>query len=168
MECGIDIVKIDRMVELSKNPAFVEKYFTLQEKEYLLSKNDSPQTMAGLYAAKEAVLKAFGLGIGGGIDLKDINILHQNGKPQIEVTPKINYYLVGKNCTQISVSISHDGDYAIAMCVLSNWIFLENLSKLERTKQVVPFLFIYYKFGENYEVSYQKNEYRIWRNLQKF
>ena len=118
MDCGIDIVKIDRIEGLSKNDSFLKKYFTESEQEYITSKSNSAQTVAGLYACKEAVLKAFGIGIGGGVDLKEINILHQNGKPSIEVTPKINYYLVGKNCTEIAVSISHDGDYATAICVI--------------------------------------------------
>lgn len=118
MECGIDIVKIERIENLSTNQLFLDKYFTKQEQVYVLSKNNFAQTVAGLFACKEAVLKAFGIGIGGGIGLKDINILHKNGKPAIEVTPKINYYLLGQNCTEISVSISHDGQYATAICVV--------------------------------------------------
>ena len=118
MECGIDIVKIDRMESLSKTQSFLDKYFTKEEREYIASKNSAAQTVAGLYACKEAVLKAFGLGIGGGIDLKDINILHRNGKPKVEITAKINYYLVGQSCTEIAVSISHDGEYATAICVI--------------------------------------------------
>ena len=118
MECGIDVVKITRMEKLSQNPLFFEKYFTDEEVEYIQSKSNKIETFAGLFACKEALLKALGLGIGNGIDLKDINIKHNNSKPQVEVSAKIDYYLSKVGCSQISVSISHDGDIAIAMCIL--------------------------------------------------
>lgn len=118
MECGIDVVKISRFEKDAKNQLFFEKYFTKQEIEYAYSKNKKLETVAGLFACKEAFLKALGIGIGGGIDLKEINIFHENGKPKIEITPKIDYYLTGLSCSQVSVSISHDGDIATAICVI--------------------------------------------------
>ena len=118
MECGIDIVEIKGFEKLLETESFLNKYFTAQEIEYINSKTNKAQTVAGLYACKEAVLKAFGIGIGGGIDLKEINILHQNGRPKVEITAKIDYHLAELACNQLSVSISHDGEYATAICVI--------------------------------------------------
>ena len=119
MECGIDVVKISRFEKNLENDLFLEKYFSKQEIEYINSKNSKTETIAGLFACKEAFLKALGIGIGGGIDLKEIDIYHENGKPKIQVTPKIDYYLTNLSCSQVSVSISHDGDIATAICVIA-------------------------------------------------
>ena len=120
MEIGIDIVEISRIEKMSNINSFLEKNFSKREIEYILQKNSSANTIAGLFACKEAFLKAVGIGLFAGIMLCEIEVLHQqNGKPYIEITPQINYYLQSVNTSSISVSISHDGLYAIAECLLS-------------------------------------------------
>lgn len=120
MECGIDIVDCKRIEKAMQNQLFISKYFSKEEVLYINSKNNMVQTVAGLFACKEAVLKALGIGIGAGLALKEISIIHnQNGQPKVQVTAKIDYFLQGKNCSQISVSISHDGQFAVAMCVIA-------------------------------------------------
>lgn len=120
MENGVDIAKIDRFEKEIDNPAFLNKYFTKNEIEYISKKSKKAQTLAGLFCAKEAILKAFGMGIGREISLRDISILHDDfGKPYVEINSKLNYYLMKKNSQQICVSISHDGEYAIAFCVIN-------------------------------------------------
>ena len=119
MQTGIDIVKIDRLAKYQDDEKFLNKYFSKTEVEYIKSKQNGLQTLAGLYACKEAVLKALGIGIGAGIDLKEISINHnKNGMPYVEIDAKLQYYLNLLNCKDISISISHDGDYAIAICVV--------------------------------------------------
>ena len=119
MEVGVDIVEIARIEKMQKQAEFLKKYFSLQEIEYINKKGCKAQTIAGLYACKEAVLKALGVGIGAGIRLNEISILHEaNGRPYIEITPQLNYYLNLKNCNNIAVSISHDGGYAVAFCTI--------------------------------------------------
>lgn len=119
MQNGVDIVQISRFEKLYENDSFLNKYFSKSECEYIGKKNNKVQTIAGLYAIKEAVLKALGIGIGRGLDLKEIVINHDdNGAPFIEVDAKIQYYLNSKGCSNISVSNSHDGDYAVAFCVI--------------------------------------------------
>ena len=120
MQCGVDISKIERFEKYFDDEKFLTKYFTKEEIEYINSKRNKVQTLAGLFSAKEAFLKALGIGIGAGLDLLDINILHNNqGMPQIEVTPKIQYYISKIGVNDVSVSISHDGDYAIAFCAVA-------------------------------------------------
>ena len=119
MEVGTDIVKISRIKSIKKQDDFLSKNFAETEIEYINKKSDKTQTIAGLFACKEAVLKALGIGIGGGVRLNEICILHeQNGRPFVQITPQLNYFLNLKNCNTISVSISHDGDYAVAFCII--------------------------------------------------
>lgn len=114
---GCDVVQISRFEKLAGNDSFLKKYFTKTEIEYLCSKQNKTQTLAGLYACKEAVLKVLKIGIGGEIRLSNIEISHgKNGEPKLEFTPELNHYLSSQNCSHIDISISHDGDYAFAVC----------------------------------------------------
>ncbi len=114
---GCDIAQISRFNSLVDSDSFLKKYFTKSELEYIGSKKNKAQTLAGLYACKEAILKALKMGIGGQIRLTNLEILHEkNGAPMLNFTPELNYYLSSINCTQIDISISHDGDYAYAVC----------------------------------------------------
>ena len=84
-----------------KNESFLRRVFTEKEIEYC----KGTENYAGIFAAKEAYFKAIGTGITA--PMTSIEILHNDrGKP----------YLNGiSNC---DVSISHDGDYAIATVII--------------------------------------------------
>ncbi len=118
MEIGCDICEIKRIQKWVDNSAFLTKHFTQNEIEYINSKVNKANTLAGLYAAKESVVKALGVGLGNGIALKEIEITHeQNGKPKVEVNHKIMNLLIKISCEDIKISISHDGEYAIAYSI---------------------------------------------------
>ena len=102
---GIDIVKIDRFKDLISNNTFMNKNFNENEIKYI---NNSVQTLAGLYAAKEAFLKALKKGINN-YSLKDIEIVHDDNK-----APSFIFHN-SFNVDNVSVSISHDTDYAISI-----------------------------------------------------
>ncbi|MDO5713769.1 MAG: NAD(P)H-hydrate dehydratase [Tissierellia bacterium] len=108
---GLDICKISK-VEIIYNKyqdQFLKRIFTDDEIHYLRKKNFRGKTIAGLFAAKEAMAKAEGNGIGVN-SFHDIKIFHtERGKPYGR--------LQGKT---YEISISHDGDYAIALAFLSN------------------------------------------------
>lgn len=107
MKIGCDIVKIQRFAGIS--PAFLQKYFTKEERGYLSEKKDKQETAAGIFAAKEAVFKTFG--INEFPVLSNIEILHNNNIPSVKLHG--NYAKFGL----AEVSISHDGEYAIAYSV---------------------------------------------------
>lgn len=116
MTIGVDIVKIDRIKKIiEKNrEKFYEKIFTIKEINYIYKKNHNRQTVAGLFASKEAISKALGSGIGD-LNWKDIEILHNNdGKPYLNLNQKITEKLQKINLSDIQISISHERDYAIA------------------------------------------------------
>ncbi|MEG1520341.1 MAG: holo-ACP synthase, partial [Clostridia bacterium] len=84
MKIGCDISKIERFENIKD--AFLNRYFTKSEIQYFNSKagKQKTQTIAGIFCAKEAFLKACGVGMGNGISLQDIEITHdENGKPLI-------------------------------------------------------------------------------------
>lgn len=105
MSVGIDIVEIQR-IKLKDN--FVQ--FVLSEEEISLLENrvDKLQFLAGRFAAKEAFLKANGVGIGA-LKLRDIKVLNEeSGKP---------YILFGQQKYH-NVSISHEKHYAVAIVII--------------------------------------------------
>lgn len=113
---GTDIVEIARMEKYVDDDRFLNRFFTEEETNYIRSKNKSaPQTMAGIYAAKEAAVKAMGTGII--FELKEIGITHDDrGKPEYRITGNAADFLNGQS---IYLSISHDGGVSVAFCVIA-------------------------------------------------
>jgi len=120
MKVGVDIVLVNRFDDLIDDKEFLTKYFTTEEVNYISSKVHKNQTMAGIFAAKEAFLKALGIGIGKGLTLHEINVCYEKtGKPFIEQTPKIDNLLDEIGLNNIEISISHTDLNAVAFCVLN-------------------------------------------------
>lgn len=108
---GIDLIKTSRMKRLIErfDEKALEKF--LSKDEILLVKNH--KTAAGFWAVKEAVSKALGVGIGSECNFKDITISKTpKGAPKIQLSEKI---LKAFNVKDTSISITHDGEYAIAV-----------------------------------------------------
>ena len=108
---GIDIVKISRIEQLlHKHPKNALRRF-LSEEEIALCK--STQSIAGFFAAKEAVAKALGCGIGNKCGFKNIKIYKDaNNAPYFTLDKSlIEEYKIQKS----SLSITHDGGFAIAV-----------------------------------------------------
>ena len=112
MTTGIDIVKISRIEKLLKN-GIPKKVFSLRESEYINSKKFKARTAAGLFAAKEAVVKALGCGIT--VPLDCVEILHNpKGQPYVMLSGKVLAISREMGIECFAVSISHDGEYAVA------------------------------------------------------
>lgn len=113
---GIDMVYVKRIEKLKDKDSFLKKVFTLNELEYIKNKDNNIHTISGLFAAKEAFLKAFKKGINN-YDLKDIEISHdQNNAPFIILHNKALNECIYNS---LSLSITHDNDYAIAIILVS-------------------------------------------------
>ena len=113
MQTGVDLVKIDSFTKLMDNETFINNNFNESEIKYLHD-HYSTQTLAGLYASKEALLKALKKGINN-YSLKDIEVLHDENKaPYIKLHNELNNLY--KN--NISVSISHDGEYTTSIVLI--------------------------------------------------
>lgn len=121
---GVDIVLVSRVKKALENERFYDKILNNIEKDYILTKKQAnkdveAKSVAGFYAVKEAILKAFGVGITNGYGFLDITIDHDKfGAPIVILSDKLNKLLESKKKSKINVSISHDGDYASAIAIL--------------------------------------------------
>lgn len=115
---GIDIIKTSRMQDmLDKFDQKALKKF-LHADEINLVKNY--KTAAGFWAVKEAVSKALGTGIGKECSFFDIKIYKDlQGAPKLSFSKKL---IKSFELTEAQVSITHDGEYAIAVVVLTTTI----------------------------------------------
>lgn len=114
---GVDIVKVSRITNLKSKEKFLEKVFTKGELSYIEKKKNKDETIAGFFAAKEAISKVFGTGIGK-ISFYDMEIFHDDlGKPKVELTEAGQKKLYKLGLSQIELSISHEKDFAIATAI---------------------------------------------------
>lgn len=116
MLVGTDITVIsrfDKMVERFGDKAY-QKF--LNDSEIKLVKGTS--TAAGFWAVKEAFSKALGCGIGSDLGFHDVTILKTiKNQPILEIKEEIKSKF---NIRNTSVSIAHDGGFAIAIVVIEN------------------------------------------------
>jgi holo-[acyl-carrier protein] synthase len=113
---GIDLIKIDRMKRFMERFGDQGLKKFLNPEEIKLIKNH--RNAAGFWAAKEACSKALGCGIGRECGFHDITLIKSpKGAPLIELSPKVVQLF---NVSNVAVSITHDGDYAIAVVALEN------------------------------------------------
>jgi holo-[acyl-carrier protein] synthase len=111
---GVDLVYVPRIARLVTryHTRFLIKVFTVSERAYYGQIPVQSARLAGCWAAKEAVIKALGVGWRG-VGYHDVEILAQSGKaPQLKLHGQAALLGAG---WQWSLSISHDGDYATAV-----------------------------------------------------
>ncbi|MFH1002060.1 MAG: holo-ACP synthase [bacterium] len=118
---GIDLVKIERIEKIIKKwgDNFIFRIFTSLEKEYCEKKKGNKyQSYAGKFAAKEALLKALGLGLREA-NWKEIEVTNnQLGQPIINTSGKLKNIAFAKGVSKYFISISHAKEYAIAQVIL--------------------------------------------------
>ena len=112
---GVDICQISRMQKMSPESRFVSRYFSEAEREYLAKKGAGwAQSLAGMYAAKEAFGKVLGSGIRK-FELKEVEVLHgAEGQPYYRLSGKALQALKDRGMREVLLSVSHDGGIAIA------------------------------------------------------
>jgi holo-[acyl-carrier protein] synthase len=119
--CGVDIVEIDRIQRsLEAGNAFRDRVFTLKEIEYCEARKGSKyKSYAARFAAKEAVSKAFGTGIGSGVEWKSIEVLNDDrGKPFVHLHGKARDMFEEMGGRELALSLSHSDHYAVAYAVM--------------------------------------------------
>jgi holo-[acyl-carrier protein] synthase len=113
-ELGIDIIKVERIRETLARfgPRFSGRVLTPAEQRYV---RDRPETMAGRWAAKEAVSKVLGLGVRG-IGWRDIEVERlPTGQPAVRLHGRAAARAEQLGMGRIALSISHESDYAVAI-----------------------------------------------------
>jgi holo-[acyl-carrier protein] synthase len=118
---GVDIVEVarfERFVE-ERNEALLDRLFTPAEREYCRPRRACAQHYAARFAAKEAFVKALGMGIREGIGWQDVEVMHDTlDKPLFRFTPVAQERLRERKIVRSHLSLSHDGGLAIAMVIL--------------------------------------------------
>lgn len=113
---GIDTIEISRLDEIKPQikERFIKRVYTDNE---IFQARGRSEVLSGLFAAKEAVSKALGTGIGY-VQWRDIEIVHlPSGQPTLLLHGNAEKVANQLGIDSWSVSISHDRDKAIAMAV---------------------------------------------------
>lgn len=119
---GIDIVDIDRVAEkVSGNSAFQKKVFSESEIAYCEKCYNKPEHYAARFAAKEAFLKATGLGLSAGTNLFEIEIVNdETGKPFFRFHGSFADLVDKRAWKKIHLSMSHTNTSACAMVIIES------------------------------------------------
>ncbi|MDR1569186.1 MAG: holo-ACP synthase [Oscillospiraceae bacterium] len=116
---GIDLCNIERFSDTTRRDRFIERYFAPEERERVVSGGAAASDRAaGIFAAKEAALKALGVGIGA-IPLTDIVIIYnKNGAPLLTFTGKARSVAESLGVARMHLSITHEYGVAAAVVIL--------------------------------------------------
>ena len=120
MRLGTDIIEIDRIKQaIERSNRFRQRVYTEHEIAYCENKHTGVyQSYAGIYAAKEAFMKALGTGLRYG-SWQDIEVCHDEfGAPYLSITGAFKKIIQERICTEFIVSISHCREYAMSTVII--------------------------------------------------
>ena len=118
---GMDIVETKRIADsLARfGDRFLHRVFLEGEVAYANSMKFPHLHLAARFAAKEAISKAFGTGIGHELGWRDLEIIREpNGAPKVLLHGRAEAYAKTRGVHEIHVSLSHTADYAAASAVI--------------------------------------------------
>ena len=114
---GVDLCGVSRLRRSMENPRFLEKVFSEEEISYAMERSDPAKHLAAAFAAKESFAKAGGWGLAA-TGLRNVRLRRTDTGPVLLLTPPAQDLLARIGADRCWVSVSHDGDYAVAMVVL--------------------------------------------------
>ncbi len=117
---GIDLVDFERIEELLNRheQRFTERVFTARELADADKVKNRIENLAGRFAAKEAVMKLVGTGWRDGVAWTDIEVVNNElGQPIVNICGKVKELADDKGIEQITLSITHTANFAIASVV---------------------------------------------------
>lgn len=120
---GIDLVEIQRIREAlgRHGEAFALRILTTSEWEYCRRHPDAAPHVAARFAAKEAVSKAFGIGIGTRLGWHDMEVTRDaSGRPSVELSGEAASLMRERGGARVHLSLSHERGHAAAMAILEN------------------------------------------------
>jgi holo-[acyl-carrier protein] synthase len=114
---GTDICLISRMKKAVRSDYFVDRIFSPEEIEYAKSQGEPARHFASAFAAKEALAKASGLGVFG-IGLTASWVRRSETGPIMMCSDELWGKLRELGAGKCWLSLTHEGDYALAFVVL--------------------------------------------------
>ena len=110
------VARLERLA--TENPGILETVFTDHERAYCLGKRRQYEHLAARFAGKEAVLKAFGTGMGQRMRWTDVEIVNTVlGRPRVNLAGEVAAYAERHGLTDLDISLSHTAELAIAQVV---------------------------------------------------
>ena len=115
---GVDLCEVDRMRRaVARTPGFVERVFTARERDYCVARHDPSERFAARFAAKEAVLKAMGVGVGA-CALREIEVVRaESGQPGLVLHGGAAELAADRGVAAWHLSLSHSATMAEALVV---------------------------------------------------
>ena len=120
---GIDIIEVARIASSYEKfgERFLNRILLPDEIAYCLSHKQPAPFLAARFAAKEAISKAFGTGIGAALGWQDMEIRRkESGEPFVVLHGKGEELFKSRKAKQLLVSLSHTQNYAAVTAVLEN------------------------------------------------
>lgn len=120
---GVDLVECERIQHSLDRfgEKFLRRVFTEGEIEYSMSMKFPARHLAARFAAKEAVSKAFGTGIGKAMGWRNIDIRKKkSGEPFLVFSGSAQELLTKRGVTSALITLSHTDHYAMACVVLES------------------------------------------------
>ena len=120
---GVDIAEIDRIQAaiIRSGPRFIERLFTPAEIEYCERHKNRYERYAGRFAVKEAAMKALGTGWRHGVRWVEIEVTNlPSGKPTLNLTGVAGKFAAQLGVNNISISITHSGNFALAQVIFES------------------------------------------------
>ena len=117
---GVDIMQVDRIRGAvdRHGERFLQRIYTDEEIQYCRSGAHPFQRFATRFAAKEAVLKALGVGWQRGTSFRDVVVeIDDLGAPSVQLSGRSREIASEKGVCSIHLSLSHDRQYAVAQAV---------------------------------------------------
>ena len=118
---GIDIIEVARIASSYEKfgERFVNRILLPDEIAYCRSHKNPAPFLAARFAAKEAISKAFGTGIGAALGWQDVEIRRkESGEPHVVLHGKGEHLFAARNAKRLLISLSHTANYAAAMAIL--------------------------------------------------
>ena len=117
---GIDLVEVERVVAAMEKhgDVWLKKIFTEAERAYCDGQHEPAIHYAARFAAKEAVAKAFGTGIGKNAALQDLEVVNSdNGAPKMLLHGDAKDFAKEQGIAHVLISLTHTKDHAAANAV---------------------------------------------------
>jgi holo-[acyl-carrier protein] synthase len=115
---GVDIVDVSRVARLLQGEHAAERLLTPAEIAYCRARPAVAQHAAARFAAKEAVLKAFGTGLDDGLRWTDVEVFNDRaGRPAVRLHRAAHALAARRGLATLEISLSHTADLAIAQAV---------------------------------------------------